>query len=122
MKRNQQKLGGNAFVMCRLVHYVGENGVQLPFLLCDCVLNKEKGNHTASGVIFDSTPCTYKLNVPFDARRRPGTWHFPSFGRMAKKKGPEVGKPLVDPAKIALKQAGWAGEKGGPQMPVYERT
>jgi hypothetical protein len=83
MSHPQPQLAGQAFVMCRLVHYVLEDGRQCPFLLTDCKLGKEI--HTASGVIFDGSPCRYLTDVPYDSRRTHGTWHF-SAGRQHSKK------------------------------------
>jgi hypothetical protein len=97
------QLAGQDFVMCRIVHYVSpHDGKQYPFILT-FTKNPQVFPRVASGVVLGrsvSLPAELLENIPYDATKKPGTWHFSAHKHTKRKKGPQPGKPLVDPAKI----------------------
>lgn len=76
----------------RVVHYVayGTPGGEFPAGVCRAALVTEVDTHTIIGHEFgpDETPscglfvanptgCFFNQHVPYDAEKRPGSWHWP---------------------------------------------
>lgn len=94
-------LDNEPFRMGRIVHFIDDMGHQHPMLLTSCHKSGINGLHHASGVVFDwdNRPCTLQVNVSYDSKKTPMTWHWPS--QMVRKKKLAINKPIFDLKKVA---------------------
>ena len=104
--REKNLVDGKVFTMGRLVHYVDAEGKQWPMIIIRCTKPKN-GEHVPmvdGGLVFCTQGAVHEGLIPYSPLRLPHTWHWPNNQPdCKKKKGPQPGKPLVDPKKIAAK-------------------